>query len=63
MKNFKPKLFVTQVKEELQKVNWPTRQATVTTSLVVLVVVGMITVYLGVADALISRIMRMIIGG
>lgn len=63
MMNFKPKLFYTQVKEELQKVNWPTRQATISTSLVVLVVVGMITVYLGIADAVISRLMKLIIGG
>lgn len=63
MKNFKPKLFFNQVKDELQKVNWPTRQATVSTSLVVVVVVAMITVYLGIADAIISRLMRLIIGG
>lgn len=63
MKKNKVKLFLGQVKDELTKVNWSTRQATVSTSIVVVVVVGMITVYLGIADFIISRLMRLIIGG
>ncbi|MBQ3034323.1 MAG: preprotein translocase subunit SecE [Deferribacterales bacterium] len=62
MKNFKPSVFYKQVKEELSKVNWPTREATVRTSAVVLVVVGLITAYLGVVDAIVSRLAAVVIG-
>ncbi len=62
MKSFKPVLFYNQVKEELKKVNWPTKQATITTSIVVLVVVGLITAYLGVVDIILSKLTQKIIG-
>ena len=62
MKKDKPILFFKEVKDELGKVNWPTRQATINTSLIVLVVVAMITVYLGIADVIASRIIQLIIG-
>ncbi len=62
VKSFKPVLFYNQVKEELKKVNWPTKQATITTSIVVLVVVGLITAYLGVVDIILSKLTQKIIG-
>ncbi len=62
MKNFKPAVFYKQVREELSKVNWPTREATIRTSAVVLVVVGIITAYLGAVDAVVSRLAAMVIG-
>ena len=62
MKKFKPVSFYNQVKEELKKVSWPTREATITTSIVVLVVVGLITAYLGIVDAIVSRLAQQIIG-
>lgn len=62
MKNFKPTVFYGEVKDELTKVNWPTRQDTLGTSAVVLVVVGIITAYLGVVDAIVSRLAQLVIG-
>lgn len=62
MKNFKPKVFYTQVREELSKVNWPEKEATLRTSLVVLAVVAIITAYLGAVDAVVSRLAAAIIG-
>lgn len=62
MKNFKPKVFYKEVKEELSKVSWPTKEATIRTSLVVLVVVGLITAYLGGVDAILSRLAAVVIG-
>ena len=62
MKNFKPVSFYNQVKEELKKVSWPTREATITTSIVVLVVVGLITAYLGVVDFIVSKLAQQVIG-
>ncbi len=62
MKSFKPVLFYNQVRDELKKVSWPTRQATISTSIVVLVVVGLITAYLGVVDLIVSKLAQKIIG-
>lgn len=62
MKNFKPKVFYTQVREELSKVNWPEKEATLRTSFVVLAVVAIITAYLGAVDAVVSRLAAAIIG-
>lgn len=62
MKKFKPVSFYNQVKEELKKVSWPTKEATITTSIVVLVVVGLITAYLGVVDFIVSKLAQQVIG-
>ncbi|MDE7169776.1 MAG: preprotein translocase subunit SecE [Mucispirillum sp.] len=62
MKSFKPIMFYNQVKDELKKVSWPTRENTVATSIVVVVVVGLITIYLGIVDAVVSRLAQMVIG-
>lgn len=62
MKSFNPVSFYNQVKEELKKVNWPTREITISTSIVVVVVVGLITAYLGIVDAIVSRLAQQVIG-
>ena len=62
MKKFNIRNFYSEVKEELSKVSWPTRTATISTSLVVLVVVGMIAAYLGVVDLVVSRLASIIMG-
>lgn len=62
MKSFNPVSFYNQVRDELKKVNWPARETTISTSIVVVVVVGLITAYLGVIDAIVSRLAGQIIG-
>lgn len=62
MKSFNPVSFYNQVRDELKKVNWPARETTISTSIVVVVVVGFITAYLGVVDAIVSRLAGQIIG-
>ncbi len=62
MKKFKPTVFYKEVKEELSKVSWPTKDATIKTSIVVVVVVGLITAYLGGVDAVVSRLAAVVIG-
>ena len=62
MKSFKPVSFYNQVRDELKKVNWPTKEATISTSIVVVVGVGLITAYLGIVDAIVSRLAQQIIG-
>ena len=62
MKSFNPVSFYNQVRDELKKVNWPARETTISTSIVVVVVVGLITAYLGVVDAIVSSLAGQIIG-
>jgi preprotein translocase, SecE subunit, bacterial len=62
VKSFNPVSFYNQVRDELKKVNWPARETTISTSIVVVVVVGLITAYLGVVDAIVSRLAGQIIG-
>lgn len=60
MKNFKPSVFYSEIKEELQKVSWPTKEQTVGTSIVVLVVVILLCLYLGVVDTVLATIISAI---
>jgi len=62
VKSFNPVSFYNQVRDELKKVNWPTKETTISTSIVVVVVVGLITAYLGIVDAIVSRLAGQIIG-
>jgi preprotein translocase subunit SecE len=59
---FDPKVFYNEVKEELKKVTWPTKQNTIATTWIVVVVVILITLYLGVADVFFSRIFTAVLG-
>lgn len=54
--------FLTEVKDELSKVSWPSRDDTVGTTLVVLVLVVIVSLFLGVVDIGLSDIMKFIIG-
>jgi len=54
--------FFTEVKDELSKVSWPSRDDTVGTTLVVLVLVVIVSLFLGVVDIGLSDIMKFIIG-
>ena len=54
--------FIESVKIELGKVTWPTRKETVATSGVVVLIVLIISLYLGACDIVLSKLMRMILG-
>jgi preprotein translocase subunit SecE len=58
----KTRQFLREVRIELLKVNWPTRKETVASTAVVLVLVLLISAYLGLVDAGLSRLMRVILG-
>ncbi len=58
----KLKKFFTEVKQELKKVTWPTKDETIGTTVVVLVLVILISAFLGVVDVSLSKIMKLIIG-
>jgi preprotein translocase subunit SecE len=51
-----------EVRIELLKVNWPSRKETVASTAVVLVLVLLVSAYLGLVDAGLSRLMRVILG-
>ncbi len=54
--------FLKEVKEELKKVTWPSKDDTVGTTAVVIVLVIVISVFLGIVDVGLSRIFNLLIG-
>jgi preprotein translocase subunit SecE len=54
--------FLTDVRVELKKVNWPSRQDTISSTGVVLIVVFIIAFYLGIIDILLSRMVTSLFG-
>jgi preprotein translocase subunit SecE len=58
----KLRTFLESVKIELAKVTWPTRKETVATTGVVVVIIVLISFYLGVCDLVLAKLMRLILG-
>ncbi len=56
------KTFLTDVRVELKRVSWPSRQDTIASTGVVVVVVLIISFYLGFIDVLLSRLVSSIFG-
>ena len=54
--------FLTDVRVELKKVTWPSRQDTISSTGVVLVVVFIISFYLGFIDILLSKMVTSLFG-
>jgi preprotein translocase subunit SecE len=54
--------FFREVRIELLKVNWPSRKETIASTAVVLVLIIIVSAYLGLVDAGLSRLMRFILG-
>jgi preprotein translocase subunit SecE len=57
----KAKDFLEEVKLELGKVTWPARKETVATTWVVVVIVVLISLYLGACDVVLAKLMRLIL--
>ena len=53
--------FVTEVKTELKKVSWPTRDELIASTVVVLVTVAILSVFVGFCDLVFSRTINMLI--
>lgn len=53
--------FIADVNSEFKRVSWPTRQATLQSTGVVLVVTLVVSLFLGVVDVGLSEAVRMII--
>lgn len=54
--------FLESVKTELSKVTWPTRKETIATTGVVVVIIFLISIYLGACDIVLAKLMRLILG-
>jgi len=57
----KLKTFWREAKVEIKKVTWPDKKVTGASTIVVLVVVAIISVYLGVADALLNYLYKLVL--
>ena len=57
----KTRNFFEEVKLELEKVTWPTRKETLGTTWVVVVIVLLISLYLGACDLVLNKLMRLIL--
>ncbi len=57
-----PAAFLRQVKQEVAKITWPTRQETTQMTVVVIVASLVMAVFFGVADALSLRLVGWILG-
>ena len=57
----KTKDFLEEVKLELGKVTWPTRKETIATTWVVVVIIVLISLYLGACDVVLAKLMRLIL--
>lgn len=58
----KATLFLREVRAELKKVTWPSRKQTIGSTVVVIVLVAIISVFLGVVDIALSGVIRAVLG-
>jgi len=54
--------YLREVAYELRKVIWPSRKETIGSTAIVLIIVLLSSVYLGLVDAILSRLVRMLVG-
>ncbi len=54
--------YLREVVVELKKVIWPSRKETIGSTAVVLVIVGLVSVYLGIVDLVLSRLVKLLVG-
>ncbi len=55
------KRFLEEVKIELGKVTWPSRKETMATAWIVVVIIVVISLYLGACDVVLAKLMRLIL--
>ncbi len=57
----KARNFFEEVKVELGKVTWPARKETIGTAWVVVVIIFLISLYLGACDVILTKLMRLVL--
>jgi preprotein translocase subunit SecE len=58
----KPFKFLKEVRSELRRVVWPTRQEAIRLTTVVVIVSAMVGVYIGALDYILTRVMALFVG-
>ena len=53
--------FLSDVKAELKKVTWPSRKETISTAWVVVVIILLISFYMGICDLFLTKILKAVI--
>lgn len=56
-----PGEFVRQVRAEVAKVSWPTRRETITTTIMVLIMTGLLSVFFLGVDQILGRIVKFLL--
>jgi len=56
------RLFLSETRTELKKVTWPTREELRESTIVVIVSTFIVTIFVGVVDQIISRIVQLVLG-
>jgi preprotein translocase subunit SecE len=59
---FKIRQFLEEARAELKKVTWPTRKQTLASTSVVLIVVIVVSMYLGLVDFTLAKIIKVLLG-
>lgn len=54
--------FLREVKTELKKVAWPNKRQTIQSTGVVLVLVGIVSIFLGLVDLVLARLVGYVVG-
>ena len=54
--------YLREVVFELKKVVWPSRKETLGSTAVVLTIVGLVAVFLGIVDIILSRLVKLLVG-
>ena len=62
MANINPAKFIREVRQEMEKVTWPTRKDTMVSTLMVLGLVALASTFFVFVDWIISALVRLIIG-
>ena len=60
--SFNPAKFVREVRQEINKVTWPTRRETLVSTIMVLVLVVISALFFFVTDAVIATLVKWILG-
>lgn len=56
------KVFFSETRTELKKVTWPTREELRESTYVVIISTFIVTIFVGVVDQILSRIIRLVFG-
>jgi preprotein translocase subunit SecE len=54
--------FLSEAKAELKKVTWPSSKQTMASTLVVIIIVFIVSIYLGIIDFGLAKLVKLILG-